>query len=399
VTYSSSIAAILHRHCAGCHVADGPAPFPLEEYGQASAWARSIKRSTQARRMPPWKPVSNKGGYYDERGLSEAEIAALAEWADRGAPAGDLAAAPKPSAPPSGGWLNGPPDLVLEAGALEVSAQGDDVYRCYVLNFDFPEDRYLRAVELRVRNFRVVHHLLAWVDTTGAARKRDASDPGPGYKTYGSDPGFLPSGLIGGWAPGQIQRGLPPGVALHVPKGAAIVLDTHYHKSGRVEKDPGTQIGFYFAKGTVEKIVRTRFFANLTFTIPAGAENHVVTSRWRVPDDIHVLSVVPHMHLLGRRACTVARFPDGAERDLVRIDDWDFNWQEMYAFKEPLAIPRGTTITHSAAYDNSEKNRNNPNRPPRAVRWGEQTTDEMQIVFLSYTRDREKLNVTDPSAR
>jgi mono/diheme cytochrome c family protein len=398
VTYAGHVSRILNRHCVTCHHPDGPAVFSLADYKQASAWARSIKRATESRRMPPWKPAGPPGLFYDERRLSEEEIETLARWADDGAPPGRPEEMPEPPRFTKD-WVLGTPDLEVTAEGVAIEAKGKDDYRCYILKTDFKEDRYVQAIELRPGNLRVVHHLIVWVDTSGTALRADRKDSGPGYATNGTDPGFMPAGLIGGWAPGHVPRRLPPGLATFVPRGATLVLDTHYHKSGRPEIDPGTKIGFHFARGPIEKIVRTKFFFNIGFKIPAGAENFPVTSKWTVREDIHALAIVPHMHLLGRQTWATARFPDGREQELIRIPDWDFNWQETYGYAAPVALPKGTTITHTSIYDNSERNLNNPHRPPKDIRWGSQTTDEMHILFVAYTVDREHLGASDGGSK
>jgi len=392
-TYARDAAPILNRHCVTCHQPGGAGPVSFADYPTSSAWAANIKSAVTDGRMPPWKPVSNPGMYHNERRLSKEEIETLARWADAGAPAGDLSAAPAPPIHAGGGWVLGEPDAVLKVETpFEVEAKGRDVYRCYVLRTNFEERKWVAAVEVRVGNSRVVHHIISYLDTFGQAEARDRADDGPGYKSNGAGPGILPAGTLGGWAPGNYPRRLPDGVAHELPRGAAIVLETHYHKSGRAEVDRGTEIALYFAKGPVRKQVRYRLLMNRRFTIPAGDAAHEVSATWRVGEDVHALDVMPHMHLLGREARVTATLADGREQDLLSIRDWDFNWQETYQFKDPLPLPRGTVVTHRAVYDNSERNPVNPSRPPKPARWGEQTTDEMCIAFIAYTLDREDLS-------
>lgn len=391
VTYARDIAPILNNSCVTCHRPEGAAPFSLVGYDQARAWAKMVKRSTQAKRMPPWKPVTNHGLYHNERRLTDDEIAKIARWADSGAPKGDDKDLP-PEPKFKDGWLLGTPDLVLKAeGGYEIAAKGSDVYRCYVLKTDFDEDKWVKAVEYRPGNMSVVHHIIAYIDTSGAGARKDQADALPGYETNGAGPGIMPQGSLGGWAPGNFPRMLQPGVAFRLPRGAHIILETHYHKSGRKEVDQGTQIGLYFAKEPITKRIRYHAIINTWFRIPAGAEAYKATANWKVPQDIHALDVMPHMHLLGREAHVVATLPDGKKQDLVVIKDWDFNWQETYQFKQPLALPKGTKVQLTMIYDNSEKNRNNPSRPPKPVTWGYETTDEMCIAFIAYTVDSENL--------
>jgi mono/diheme cytochrome c family protein len=394
VTYAGHVAAILNRHCVGCHRAGQVAPFSLEGYEQARAWAPEIADFVSRRAMPPWKPVTNPDFYYNERRLSPEEISTLEAWDRAGAPRGDLRKAP--AAPRfSDEWLLGPPDAVLQAeGGFELPAKGRDEYRCYVIRNPFPEDRWISAVEFKPGNAKAVHHILAFLDLGAQAEKLDAADPGPGYKSNGSGPLILPSGSLSGWAPGNVPRMLPGGTARLLRKGERVVLETHYHKTGRPELDEGARVALYFAKEPVKRKLHVHSMANVFLNIPAGAERHVASASWTVPKDVTAFDVMPHMHLIGREAAVDATFPDGTTRNLVSISDWDFNWQETYQFKEPVKLPRGTKVRLRMVYDNSAKNPNNPSHPPKPVRWGEQTTDEMCIAFIHFTNDREDLTRT-----
>ena len=390
VTYARHAASILNRACLRCHRRGQIGPFSLEGYEDASAWAPEIKKYVASRRMPPWKPVSRDVAYANERRLSDEEIRVLSDWADGGAPPGDLRQAPPAPNFPDG-WALGPPDLILEPPAdYEVEARGADVYRAFVLPTGLSEDRYVTAAEFKPGTPAVVHHIMTYIDASGTGRRKDEADPGIGFDSQGTGPGFFPAGDLGGWGPGMQVRALPPGVGRLLPKGADLVMEVHYHKSGRVERDR-TRVGLYFAKGPVTKKVRSNVVLDMTFEIPAGAARHPVTSVWGVPEDLHAHAVIPHMHLLGREIDVTARFKDGTRKTLVRIDDWDFNWQESYFFEEPVALPRGTLVVVTSWFDNRAENPRNPNHPPRPVRFGVNTTDEMSVAYVAFTRDIEDL--------
>ncbi len=384
ITYASHVAKILNERCVSCHRPGQVAPFSLTTYDEARRWARDTKRYVLAGAMPPWKPV-NRGMFHDERVLTKEETDALCAWADAGAPKGDMSKAP--AAPKfAEGWMLGEPDLVLEAPEYEVAAEGDDEYRCFVLPTDLPDDQWIQAVEVRPGNFRVVHHVIAYVDTNKQAEKLDAADPKPGYRSSGTGPGFMPTGEMSGWAPGNFPRALPDGVGRFLKKGARVVMEMHYHKNGRKEKDR-SRIGLHFAKKPVTQRLDWLELINYAFSIPPGKERHKVTARHTLRSNVVARSIMPHMHLLGREARVEATFPDGEKKTLIEIKDWDFNWQDTYHFKEPLKLPKGTKLYLEMIYDNSTKNPNNPRNPPKSVGWGEQTSDEMCIAFLSFTKD------------
>ena len=394
-TYAHDVAPILRAKCESCHREGEVAPFTLQDYKQASAWAGDIKRYTQNEQMPPWKPDAHYGTFKDVAAhtLSEQEKTVIARWADAGAPQGDAKDIPAP-AKFSGEWKMGTPDIVLQpAKAYHLSADGEDVYRDFIVKTDFPTDRWIKAVECRPGNHGVVHHIINYVDANHAADKMDGMDKDnePGFTSSGGGPGFAASGFLGGWAPGNDPAELPQGTGILLPKGANLVIQVHYHKDGKPETDL-TKIGLFFAHGTMDKMARTNIAINFGFKIPYGDNHHETTATTGIKEDCHVLSVMPHMHLLGREMKVWATLPDGTEKPMVWIKDWDFNWQATYQFTQPIALPKGSKVHLVAYYDNSDKNPRNPNiAHPRAATWGEQTTDEMCIAFMTYTKDAEHL--------
>ena len=402
-TYARDVARILRDKCEGCHRPGEVAPFSLQTYQQASAWAPDIKKYTQGRQMPPWKPEPGYGDFKDESriNLTDRERTTLAAWADAKAPLGDPRQVPPPRVFPAG-WQLGEPDMVVQPDKeYHLAADGEDVYRHFVVKTNFSEDRYLSAVEVRPGNRAIVHHVIAYVDSVPDAEGKYASeklelathDGQPGYTSFGG-PGFVPTGIMGGWAPGNDAQLLPDGIGIFLPKGSRLSLEVHYHKDGKPETDL-TKLGVHFCRSTVNKRISGLFALNFGFKIPPGADRHEVRATSTVAEDSHVLVVTPHMHLLGREMKIWAELPDGTEKPLVWVKDWDFNWQNSYFLKEPLAAPKGTKIHLVAYYDNSDKNPRNPNRTsPRTVGWGEQTTDEMCVAFVSATHDAEHLNFT-----
>ena len=194
--------------------------------------------------------------------------------------------------------------------------------------------------------------------------------------------GFLPSdGSMGGWAPGWVPKHLPEGVGYYLPKGSDLVIQVHYHRTGKVEKDR-LKVGLYFAKKPVQRRFSAAVITGWFTRIPAGAANYRVQGWTYAHEDVTLYSIMPHMHLLGKEITVTMTRPDGTTRQLIAIKEWDYNWQETYFFQEPIEVPAGTRFDVVAVYDNSDQNPRNPHRPPRAVRFGEQTTDEMCFVFL-----------------
>jgi peroxiredoxin/mono/diheme cytochrome c family protein len=407
VTYHRDVLPILQANCQTCHRPGEVGPFSLMTYKQAVNWAGDIKEYTQAHKMPPWKPVEG-AMFHNERKLTEKEIATLAAWVDGGTPEGNPKDAPAPRQFTEG-WQLGQPDLVLTVDDdFQLGASGPDAFRVFVLPANLTEDKYVTAVELRPGNPRIVHHSLLFLDTTGAGRKllkneeerakdENERDRGPGY-SVAMGVGFLPQGGLGGWAPGQQARRLPEGTGYFLPKGSDVIMQLHYHRDGRAEKDR-TMLGLYFAKEPIKARFQGMVIAGQSdkglallgpnfFTIPAGDDNFRLHGAIKVQQDCLLHSVMPHMHMLGRKIKVTLTPPDSPAQTLVAVEDWDYNWQETYFLKEPITLKEGTVLEVEAFYDNSAKNPNNPHNPPKRVTFGEQTTNEMCFVFLGATSDK-----------
>lgn len=384
-TYAESVATILNEHCVECHRPNQVAPFSLIGYDNAKKWAPMIVRVTESKQMPPWKAAEGFGAFAHENRLEPSELATLKAWTNAGAPRGPKAKEPKQPSFKSE-WTLGTPDLILEPSReFKLEAEGQDVYRNFVIPTNFDKVVWVRAIDVRPGNRAVVHHVIAYLDKSnrGKALEARTNDGQPGYLTFGG-PGFLPSGSLGGWAPGVRPYETPRSIAFKVEPGETIVMQVHYHKSGKPETDR-TKLALYFAKEPVEKPLTLAWLANPLFRIPAGAKTHPVNLTRTIPTDLTLYSVMPHMHLLGKQMRAELEYPDGKRKPLIWIKDWDFNWQLNYALKEPIFVPKGSKIHVSAIYDNSTENPNQPANPPRAVTWGEETTDEMFLMIASYT--------------
>jgi mono/diheme cytochrome c family protein len=378
-TFNETIGPILHRNCASCHRAGEVAPFPLLTYEDASKRARLIAAVTAARVMPPWSPEAGHGTFLDERRLTDAEIAAIEAWAKAGAPEGDPAKKPLPP-PFLEGWQAGEPDQVVAMqSSYMVPADGPDQFRCFVLPLNLNSDVNVSGYEFRPGNRRVVHHAIIYVDTTGTARRLAARDGTGSYRCVGG-PGFPASGAVGGWAPGAGPRREDPETALPVPQGADLVVQVHYHPSGKPEEDRST-LGLHYSgpptKGRVGMVLINRRIA-----IEPGDANYVVKATAVVPQDVDLIGITPHAHYLATDMKVNAQLPDGTKQPLIWIKDWDFNWQGQYRYASPIKLSKGTRLEMEYTYDNSIRNPQNPANPPTRVTWGEETNDEMAIAFL-----------------
>ena len=390
-TFNKEVVRIFQQNCQSCHHPGDIAPFSLMTWSDAWPVAENIKFMTQTRKMPPWKPTAGCRELQDERRLSQTDIDIIAGWVDAGAPEGRKEDLPEPLEFDSG-WMLGRPDLTLMNPEAYTPPTDRDMYRCFTLPANNANGEFVSAIDVHPGNRKIVHHVLAYVDTTGESQALDERDPGPGYTSFGG-PGFTPGGMLGGWVPGSRPAFLPDGIAMQLPANSRIVLQVHYHPNqGQVGPDQ-TEIGIYYSKSRPAKILRVLPLINDTFLLPAGAADTEVRASFTIPPFVnaHAIQVAPHMHLLGRTIKVEVTPLGGSKQCMINIDDWDFNWQGFYQFRNPVPLPASSTITLTAHYDNSAANPRNPNIPPKDVMWGEETTDEMALAFVGFTLDAENL--------
>lgn len=370
VTYSGQVAAILQKHCQECHRPGQIGPMELLTYEDAVGWAAMIREVVTSKRMPPWHADPAHGKFANDRRLSPNEYDALLAWIDQGCPEGNPKETP---ANPTfvDGWRIGKPDLILSMKEpFQVPAKAPPwgiPYQYFIVETNFPEDRWVQAVEAKPGNKGVVHHIIAYVRERGKGRDRTDA---------------IGDGMLVAFAPGDLPGVFEPGMAKKIPKGASIYFQMHYTPNGTAGTDLSS-IGLVFAKEPPKHEVKTRSVQNPRFEIPAGEANHVVTASSPVRKDIVLLSMSPHMHLRGKSFEYVAVFPDGRKQKLLSVPAYDFNWQTHYKLAEPLRLPAGSRIECKAVFDNSADNPNNPD-PKSPVRWGDQTWEEMMIGFLDY---------------
>jgi len=386
-TFSRDVAPILFRHCAVCHRPGEAAPFPLLAYADAAKRADQIVTVTASGYMPPWLPEEGFGEFVGERRLDAREKETLARWEATGAPEGDPKDVPPAPTFPSG-WQLGEPDLVLAPPTpYRLRADGGDDWRNLVLPVAVDGPRFLASVEIEPGNPRVVHHAILRVDPTRYSRRLDAKDDLPGFPGMDSGVASNPDGHFYGWTPGRRPLAGDPETAPRIEPGSDLVLQLHLFPSGKPE-DVSPSVGLRFSTQPPKRRQYIVTLDDVTIDIPPGDSDYAVEDEFTLPVDVDVISVYPHAHFLGKKLHGFATLPDGSTTWLVKIDDWDFNWQDEYRFATPVRLPRGSTVHMSYRYDNSEANVRNPSHPPRRVTIGDKTTDEMgQIILQVLPRD------------
>ncbi len=381
-TFNRDIAPIVHEHCATCHRPGQSGPFSLLTYSDLRRHAREVVEVTGTRFMPPWLPAAGLAEFQGERRLTDRQIEAFRVWLEQGMPEGDADdLRPPPQWQP--GWQLGEPDLELSmAATYTLPAEGQDVYRNFVIPvIGLETARWIRAVELRPGNPAIVHHARILIDRTSDSRRRDADDEQPGFAGMDAGVARTPDGVMLGWTPGRLPQAGDDELAWALDGETDIVLQLHMVPSGKPEPIQ-VRLGLHFA----DRPPRRRPFAftlgSHEIDIPPGEREYLVEESYTVPVDVEALGIYPHAHYLGKTMEVFAALPGGEKRWLLRIDDWDFNWQDEYRFRAPVALPRGSRISMRFTYDNSSDNIRNPHDPPRRVRYGPRTTDEMAEVML-----------------
>ncbi len=383
VTYTRDIAPIIQANCSSCHRPNQSAPFSLLSYDDVSGHANQILEVTRSRFMPPWKPEPGFTRFLDESRLSEHQLALLDVWVKAGKPEGDPADLPA-TLEHVEGWRLGQPDLILSMQEVfSIPAKGSDIRQYFVIPTKLNEDRLISAIEFRPGTPQAIHHASFYLDTKRAGRRLDEADPAPGYAGFGG-PKFQSQGTLSSWFPGMTPRRLPSGMGRLVPRGSDIVAEIHYVTTGKAERDRST-IGLYFAERSARQVVVEMQVGNKQINIPGGQPRHQERATYTVPVNTTLLDMVPHMHVLGREIKVWTKSPDGSAKPLLWIKDWDFNWQGQYSFAKPVRLRKGTRIIVDAWYDNSANNPLNPNSPPKTVRWGDDSTDEMLLCHFQCT--------------
>jgi Flp pilus assembly protein TadD len=401
VTFNRDVAPIVFKHCSPCHRPGEAVPFHLVSYGDFKRRAKRIGEAVARRSMPPWMPANGLVEFEGERRLSEAEIDVIRRWISEGTREGDEKN--RPLAPTSvAGWSLGKPDLVVKMQEpFAVPPVGPDIYRNFVATVGLPDGKWVKGVHVRTGGSNVVHHGFVFVDPTGhTAKRNDAAEAGVGYS--GMDPGTgveRPLGQSLSWHPGKRASMGPEGMSWWLPRHSDLVLQMHIRPTGKEEQVQG-EVGLYFSDVPPTIQPSTLMLRSVEIDIPAGAKDYAIESSYVLPVDVEVISVMPHAHYLCRKVMAWAILPDEQKQWLLRIDDWDFAWQEDYQYRQPIKLPAGTRLSMRIEYDNSEDNLRNPIHPPQHVTYGLDSSDEMGEFHLQVlTRDEQDRRILETDYR
>jgi Flp pilus assembly protein TadD/mono/diheme cytochrome c family protein len=398
VTFNRDIAPLVFEHCAVCHHAGGSAPFALTTYAEVKQRARQIAEVTATRYMPPWLPEPNHLAFANERRLSDAQIKLIQQWAATNAPEGnakDLLATPRFN----DAWQLGQPDLIVKMNeGFILPASGGDVFRNFVLPLPVTATKFVKAVEILPSNPKVVHHANLLIDRSHTARQLDKAEAGPGFAGMQVDlasDSFDPDSHFLFWKPGAPPAVEPDGMAWRCEPDTDLVLNLHLFPSGKPER-VAVEVGLYFSdKPQTIFPMLLQLEHDGALDIPAGKADFTLTDELTLPVDVNALGVYPHAHYLGQDLLATATLPNGEKKTLVHITRWDLSWQGVYQFRAPVFLPQGTVVSMRYVYDNSAANPRNPHAPPRRVRAGNRSSEEMGHLWLQVLPQPAEVNGID----
>jgi tetratricopeptide (TPR) repeat protein len=380
-TFTRDVAPIVFQRCAACHHPGEAAPFSLLSYEDLRRRAKQIALVTRERLMPPWLPDPSANAFVEDRSLTSEEIETIQRWVEEGAVEGDPADLPPAPEFPSG-WQLGEPDAIARMPEeYLVPAEGSDIYRNFVLRSPVEELRHVRAVEFQIERKGAVHHGVLFVDGSRTARAQDAADPEPGYEGMELGVPRIPDGQFVSWTPGKVPLPGAEDIAWRLDPYTDLVLQLHLRPTGKPEPVQ-VALGLHFAERAPTRHPLTIRVWSRDIDIPAGERSYLVEESYTLPVAVEVLVVYPHAHYLATDVLGLATLPDGTRRTLIHIPRWNFNWQQEYSYAQPLALPAGTVVSIRYVFDNSAENPFNPSSPPRRVRHGYQSSDEMAELLL-----------------
>jgi hypothetical protein len=404
VTFNKDVLPILQKNCQTCHRPGEIGPMPLLTYEGTRPWAKAIKTAVLTKKMPPWFADPKYGHFANDRRLPDADIAKLVAWVDANAPEGDAKDKPAPVDWGKDGW-NIKPDLVFEMPkAYTVPKTGTVEYTYFVIPGGFTKDTWVTDAEIRPGNRAVVHQVSVYIRPPGSPWMKDAN-PGEAYVPPGRGPqgvsapvnnaSRVNSGPANEWFVGYVpgiqpQRYFAPEMnsAKLIPAGSDVVFEMHYTANGKESGDDRSKVGFVLAKQPPKYRLLTIGVADATFAIPPGDPNYEGHAAMTFDQPVTVIYLQPHMHLRGKDMEMRFEYPTGESETMLNVPHYSYLWQTIYYEKEPLPVPKGTTVKVTAHWDNSANNPLNPD-PTATVRWGDQSWDEMLVPFVGVLVDRD----------
>jgi peroxiredoxin/mono/diheme cytochrome c family protein len=368
VSYANDIVPILEQRCVTCHMEGGIAPFAMTNHQMIQGWSPMIREVVYTKRMPPGQ-IDNDyvDDFHNINHITIEETQKLVHWIDNGSQNNDGVDPLAAFKPELVKWGYGEPDIVIPIPAQNIPATGVQEYRNLQLPLDLPEDVWVKAVEFEPGDTTVLHHIIAFAYGPDGMNEFELLNQGIG---------------LGAYAPGNEINTYPEDSGFPLKAGGGLMLQMHYTTSGKEAVD-ASEIGLYLWDEPPTRPVLGGSAAELEINIPPFAARHEMVATKKFRKDSYLTMLGPHMHYRGYDANFKLVYPDGTEEEILNVPNYQFNWQKVYDFKEPLFIPEGTEMVFSGTFDNSEMNPFNPD-PSQTLSWGEQTWQEMFFGFFRY---------------
>lgn len=426
ITYSEHIAPLIFKHCSNCHRPGEAGPFNLLTYEDAVKNANKIKFVTETRYMPPWPADPNYTHFIGERTLNEKEILIIKKWIEQGKKLGDSTKIP-PLPNFYQGSFFGKPDMIIKLQEpVFLKGKGTDQFLTIKLPYTIAKDTFVKCFEFVPNKRKFVHHvnghLISYNDSRKFNHYKGVSilpDVRSNFKEQFSKmnlnytdklqpefPFLSPNTVY--YLPGYTPPVYPANIGGYTLKknGAILLANIHYGPNNKDLYD-SSYINVFFSPTPPQRPIKELQLGTFGIApiepplIIQPEQIQTYHTQWQTPEAISLLSVNPHMHLIGKKIWAFALTPSNDTIRIIKINNWDFRWQYYYTFPKMLKIPAGSTIHVYATYDNTSKNPNNPYHPPRVISEGEgnesmQTTEEMlQFIFtyLPYQTGDEKISL------
>jgi hypothetical protein len=399
--FTRDVAPIIWKKCEICHSekAETGAKPDFDSYEKVKSWLAMIKDSVLTRRMPTWGADSRPGEFLYDYSLSASETRTLISWINAGAPRGpgpDLLArkSERVSQPVK------PADFSVSAADKDVPPMGFNEYQYAQLGGSVPADMWVEGFRVHSTNPAAIHHQMLIVAShplgyfNDRAKKR--MDPElQNADTSGTMPVWVLGEMISAeWQSDLFERfqiknlGTRPGHnfpmkngAIFIPKGAYLILETHYHGTGRAESERTTFDLYNYRGDGPPNEVRNNRPAETTDIDVAPGDRHskVVTESAMLMKKSAILSIGLHMHMRGRSVKVFLTYPDGRKEQVLSVPFFNYNTTPAigFSFPEPKIVPAGTRLNAECVYDNSASNPYNPD-PTKTVHWG-QTVDRAEM--------------------
>lgn len=422
-TFAEDIAPIIHQNCTPCHRDNGGGPFNLITFQDVKKRAKMVAAVTKNRYMPPWPADGNYSHFINERVLSDEQIQSIRDWYEAGCPAGDTSKIRYPKIQES---VLGKPDMVINIRHIEILGDNKDKFYLLKMPYQMPEGKFVKAVDFIPGQIKYAHHVnghyLGYNDNSNPFLGADLLNiESQNYEeefkqlNFVNADGSLPYRVHSAfnYLPGAFGVKYPNGIGgfFMSKKGAFVANDIHYGPSRKHVID-SSKLLIYFSneapkRPTFEIMMGTNGVSTIEPPLQIQANSmskHI--SKLTIYNDISVLTINPHMHLIGKSFKAYALKPNGDTVNLIHIPKWQFRWQYFYTFQHPVRIPKGSTIFVIAEFDNTSNNPNNPFNPPKLI--GERldkggasmrTTDEMLqfiITYMPYQKGDENIDLSKP---